>query len=107
MTGTQYGHAGQHHGVGTPGCPTDLHHHHDEQCVSPLVERRQRAFETGLDYPHDDVQGLLDVAIETATRVRITPELLHEARPNAFITMTETRRIVEAAFRAAGFEVEQ
>lgn len=28
----QTGHAGRHHGVGTPECPTDLHHHHDEKC---------------------------------------------------------------------------
>lgn len=35
MTGPQYGHVGQHHGIGTPECPTDLHHHHDERCEAP------------------------------------------------------------------------
>jgi hypothetical protein len=28
----QRGHAGQHHGIGTPECPHSLHHHHDERC---------------------------------------------------------------------------
>lgn len=90
----------------------------DEQCVAPLNDRRQRARESFDDtWQGTDLIGregwaerLLrsrEDAIETATRVRITPELLHEARPNAFITMAETRRIIEAAFRAAGFEVEQ
>lgn len=33
----QYGHGGQHHGRGTPDCPVDLHHHHDERCEPPTA----------------------------------------------------------------------
>ena len=86
--------------------------------MSELADRQQRAREAFWDRfaqpdtrikieGSDQFAQVLEAAIETATRVRITPELLHEARPNAFITMTETRRIIEAAFRAAGFEVEE
>lgn len=32
----QYGHRGMHHGPGTPGCPRELHHHHDDRCEFPL-----------------------------------------------------------------------
>lgn len=30
--GGQRGCDGQHHGIGTPECPRELHHHHDERC---------------------------------------------------------------------------
>lgn len=32
-----FGHAGRHHGVGTPECPRELHHHHDEFCIPPTI----------------------------------------------------------------------
>lgn len=34
----QYGHAGRHDGHGTPDCPRELHHHHDERCERPMTE---------------------------------------------------------------------
>lgn len=74
-----------------------------DQRRAPLVDRRQRAREAFLDYPDDDLSGALDDAIETATRVKITPELLATMDPA--VGNRETRLL--AAFRAAGFEVEQ
>lgn len=32
----QYGCNGQHHGKGTPDCPRELHHHHDDRCKFPI-----------------------------------------------------------------------
>lgn len=31
----QFGHAGRHHGNGSPDCPSELHHHHDAFCKIP------------------------------------------------------------------------
>lgn len=31
----QWGHAGRHHGNGSPDCPRSLHHHHDAFCKMP------------------------------------------------------------------------
>ena len=37
VTGTrQYGCDGAHRGSGQPGCPKDLHHHHDSRCRFPI-----------------------------------------------------------------------
>lgn len=50
-----------------------------------------------------------DEAIETATRVRVTEEIV-EAAQNAFPVLrdvAEGKRMLAAAFRAAGFEVEE
>jgi len=33
--GQQFGCGGRHHGRGTPDCPRELHHHHDEFCDRP------------------------------------------------------------------------
>jgi hypothetical protein len=80
------------------------------------ADRRQRAREAGLDaidgggqLPAGDV---LEAAIETATRVRITPEVeralyeeLAAATPGEH--HAAARAGLAAAFRAAGFEVEQ
>lgn len=33
-----FGHDGQHHGIGTVGCPIELHHHCDEFCRQPTRE---------------------------------------------------------------------
>ena len=32
---TQWGHQGRHHGNGSPDCPRELHHHHDDFCQLP------------------------------------------------------------------------
>lgn len=34
----QWGHAGRHHGNGSPDCPRELHHHHDFRCALPTPE---------------------------------------------------------------------
>jgi hypothetical protein len=39
----QFGHAGRHHGNGSPDCPRELHHHHDEFCAWPTVEELKAA----------------------------------------------------------------
>ena len=36
--GEQWGHHGMHHGNGSPGCPKQLHHHHDDHCDVPTSE---------------------------------------------------------------------
>lgn len=140
--GTQYGHAGRHHGVGTPDCPRDLHHHHDERCERPsgnreqldtrivrawnagrldehralteqaaLLDRRQRAREAYYDrvsLPESHEPAALDEAIETATRVRVTPEIVAALRHVTLARGSEQlSEIAAAAFRAAGFEVEE
>lgn len=77
-----------------------------------LEDRRQRAREAGLDAysgvlavpsgPERAAQAV-DDAIETATRVRVTPEVLAAYQG----TIDTTTAKLKAAFRAAGFEVEQ
>lgn len=91
----------------------------DQPYVSALDGRRQRAREAGQDRYDPDRDGgaifaaCLDDAIETATRVQITPEVLAAARAAwraARGSWTEDpgpREWVAAAFRAAGFEVEE
>jgi len=70
--------------------------------MTALDDRRQRAREAFWDaYGPSDQGTPLDVAIEAATRVRITPEVIR-----AFNTPNETVAGLAAAFRAAGFEVE-
>lgn len=80
--------------------------------MSELTDRRQRARETGLDLvtaggfsPGVLTSAGIEAAIETATRVRITPEIMNAAKPTV-PWLTEKDRLT-AAFRAAGFEVEQ
>jgi len=187
----QYGHEGRHHGTGAPGCPVELHHHHDERCERvpvtvtaveivdgvevPIGEPRQTTASRGaLDLLHgqadveaelrriadetgesietvrdlheamqacgaegDDaarverrqsareayydacaagvgrVEGsaiALEAALETATRVRVDADVtqaVREAHPDLMIKTTELKGMIEVAFRAAGFEVEQ
>jgi hypothetical protein len=116
---TQHGHAGRHHGRGTPDCPAELHHHHDERCVSPLDDRRQRAREAYADLLDESAHvagwptavdistrriNALNEAIETATRVQITPEVMRAAtREN--IHGPVSSEAVRAALAALGFEV--
>lgn len=79
--------------------------------VSPLEERRQRAREAF----HDTFAGemnttsdALDECIETATRVKITGELIDQLADVTYAGGFETRRaLVRAALEALGFEVEQ
>ena len=73
--------------------------------MSALDDRRQTAREAGLDGISRFISLCPDMeaAIETATRVRITPELLATMDPA--IGNRETR--LRAAFEAAGFEVEE
>lgn len=90
----------------------------------PLVDRRQAAREAGHDAyadvcvepsSYERAKNAIDDAIEVATRVKITPEIVAAARAgwaapeSAGNWLTdpgprETARLV-AAFRAAGFEV--
>jgi hypothetical protein len=79
------------------------------------VERQQRAREAGLDaYPSDGVPfagpgAMLDAAIETATRVRVDADVIAAFKQYGHPLPLEPNIIpaLTAAFRAAGFEVEQ
>lgn len=69
-----------------------------------LDDRRQRALEAYFD--DDNVAS----AIETATRVRIDDEIMHAALASVYAGPAAFGRYhtaVKAAFKAAGFEVEQ
>jgi len=111
----QYGHAGQHHGTGAPGCPVDLHHHHDEHCERPeAVERWLAAWQAFADVTPIPAKGDIvpgaavlreatEAAIKSAVRVEITPAILSAAKPTV-PWLTEKDRLA-ATFRAAGFEV--
>jgi len=90
--------------------------------VSTLDDRRQSAreaysdavagprFEADVD-PVDIYAEALDEAIETATRVDITPEMVEIVRcldPNGMVSsIDDCRRGLVDVFRAAGFEVER
>lgn len=89
--------------------------------MSPLGERRQRAREAfddevvaGPRHPMVAVTSAREAAIETATRVRVTPELLdvfgrawHEAdEQGTHVPGARRAAGLKAAFEAAGFEVE-
>ncbi len=74
-----------------------------------VEERRQRAREAGLDAAADDGSELdwgdkIDAAIETATRVQITDDVLHAFWDSWALSSSGTAALA-AAFRAAGFEV--
>lgn len=126
--GVQYGHAGRHHGDGSADCPRELHHHHDERCDPPhvqraqqarraLADRRQGAREAFWDGVKDDTARALDEAVDTAVRVRVTDEILtagYGAVAGQSVGGTEffppprlMRVMVEAALAAAGFMVEE
>lgn len=88
----------------------------DEGIDEARADRRQHARETYYDTcaaGRDRVEGCaiaLEAAIETATRVRVTPDITQEVRdrhPALMIKTTELKSMIEAAFAAAGFEVEQ
>lgn len=78
----------------------------------PLEERRQRAREAGWDAYDPSRSGAVlasvNAAIETATRVQVTPEVMAATR-DAFEDHYggSVKPIIEAVLRAAGFEVEE
>jgi hypothetical protein len=81
-----------------------------EGASEALAERRQAAREAGLDAGGPQIVGpaqALDDAIEVATRVQVTPEIIAAGYPSA---LTDRDRklcapLMAAAFEAAGFEV--
>ncbi len=81
--------------------------------MSELEDRRQRAREAAHDMPIGSGPQRIDAAIETATRVQITPEMLAEARhawseaEGSWVDDPGPREIAraKALLRAAGFEV--
>jgi hypothetical protein len=40
---TDWGCQGRHHGNGTPECPRELHHHHDDFCRRPTAQEMTAA----------------------------------------------------------------
>ena len=88
----------------------------DETFVEARSERWQVAREAYFDAAADDGKPLadegdrLDVALETAMRVRVDADITQEVRdrhPDLMIKTTELKSMIEVAFAAAGFEVEQ
>ena len=89
----------------------------NEQEQAALNDRRQLALETGLDKaPYPDMvlswhAESISASVETATRVKITDEVIalanrvQEETPG--LEHGQMRAALGAAFRAAGFEVEQ
>lgn len=87
--------------------------------ANELADRRQRAREAFYDSAGDvnNPADPLEAAIETATRVQITPEIVATTRQVATEQMHDPQAptdpaerwkvILTAAFRAAGFEVEE
>jgi len=75
-----------------------------------LLDRRQRAREAAYDgsVGHWSTSQAIEQAIETAVRVRVTDEIVEAARdiwPS--MTIEGARVALAAAFRVAGFEVEE
>jgi len=71
--------------------------------VSALDDRRQQAREAGWDAIVDvGAREALETAIETATRVRITQEMI-----DAYSAESNIDDGLAAALRTAGFEVEE
>lgn len=78
------------------------------------VDRFERARDAAFDAPGAAESQVpnIDAAIETATRVRVDDELIEAAREQyeagyRTIPIEQQRAALTAAFRAAGFEVEQ
>lgn len=78
----------------------------------PVADRRQRAREAFQD-EYDRAGGstfeAAETAIETATRVRVDEDVCEAAQQAfpIFTSIDEVRAVAVAAFRAAGFEVEE
>lgn len=80
--------------------------------MSALDDRRQRAREAFYDGMAigDVVQtAAAEACIETATRVRVNGDMIDAAQNVGapFLNEHEARDVLAAAFRAAGFEVEE
>lgn len=75
--------------------------------MTAVDDRRQAAREAGQDTASVSAVAVnaIDAAIETATRVQITSEIIAAAKPTV-PWLTEKERLARA-FRAAGFEVEE
>jgi transketolase len=84
---------------------------HDGQAGrSPLDDRRQRAREAGWDatagWSQESTAAAIEAAIETATRVQVTPEAVRAFESEACLDEIDTRRGLTAALTELGFEVE-
>lgn len=80
--------------------------------MSEIEDRRQRACEAGYDAIPEHEQyppnSCIETAVETATRVKITDEIMFAALDSVFAGRGAYGRYhtaVKAAFKAAGFEV--
>lgn len=80
--------------------------------TDPIADRRQRAREAGQDEFGGSYGGVLpdaanaiDAAIEVATQVKITDDIVKAAWDSGATSFRGRKKIIEAAFRAAGFEV--
>jgi hypothetical protein len=81
-----------------------------EGASEALGERRQAAREAFYDAGGPQIVGpaqALDDAIEAATRVQVTPEIIEAAilAVQHVPVLDRPQQAIEAAFRAAGFEV--
>ena len=75
--------------------------------TSEIEDRRQRAREAYWDSISDRAERMLDTAVEVATQVRLTNDII-EAAQNAFPILRDVDEgavMLRAAFTAAGFEV--
>lgn len=70
--------------------------------MSELEDRRQRALEAAHDVDLNDPRTDVEVAIEVATQVKLTPEIIEAASPMKWAPGAATAR---AVLEAAGFEV--
>lgn len=91
-----------------------------QQARRALADRRQGAREAFWDLIKDDTAKALDDALDTAIRVRVTPEIAEVAYEQWMTTALSggpfgeqisredrVKLMVEAAFAAAGFMVEE
>jgi hypothetical protein len=81
-----------------------------EGASEALAERRQAAREAFYDAGGPQIVGpaqALDDAIEAATRVQVTPEIIAAAvlAVQHVLVLDRPQQAIIAAFRAAGFEV--
>jgi hypothetical protein len=88
----------------------------DEGFAEARNDRWQRATEAAIDGIADPtnysmtVAKAVDAAISAAARVRVDADITQEVRdrhPDLMIKTTELKSMIEVAFAAAGFEVEQ
>jgi hypothetical protein len=85
--------------------------------TDPITDRRQRAREAAYDNPSVSaaaersatVSAMLDDAVEAATRVKLTYDIVNAAiaADAPYMMGADIDEVLTAAFRAAGFEVEE